>query len=200
MSDETVPFFSRLWLAIACLLRVLFDGHYAARVRRATRGDLPRVVPTSEPPVSDASVRTSQPTLPDGVAPKQSKEPSVEPALQLLGVLQREGRFVDFIEQDISGFEDVAVGAAARVVHEGCRRALRSRAHIVPVRKEAEGATIELEEDFDPSAVKLTGNVGAAGPRRGVLKHRGWRAESFQLPRAVRPHDATILAPAEVDL
>jgi hypothetical protein len=184
-------------VALACFFRVLFDGHYAALVRRAARGALSR---PAEPPSGEPGNRTTQPTLPDGVAPNQGDEPSVEAALQLLGVLQREGRLVDFLEQDISGFEDVAVGAAARVVHEGCRQALRSRAHIVPVRMEPEGATIELEAGFDPSAVKLTGDVGAAGPRRGVLKHRGWRAESFELPRAVGSHDATILAPAEVDL
>ncbi|MBN1606690.1 MAG: DUF2760 domain-containing protein [Polyangiaceae bacterium] len=194
MADDRVAFFWRPWLALACFVRVLFDGHYAALVQRAARGELNRV---TEPPMDN---RMTQPTLPDGVAPSPGREPSVEAALQLLGVLQREGRFVDFLEQDISGFEDMAVGAAARVVHEGCRRALRSRAHIVPVRQEPEGATIELEEGFDPAAIKLTGNVGAAEPKRGVLKHRGWRAESFQLPQAVGSHDATILAPAEVDL
>ena len=192
-----MPFLARPWMALACFFRVLFDGHYARLVRRAARGDLGSA---AELPMGEPSNRTAQPTLPDGVAPSQSTEPSFDAALQLLGVLQREGRFVDFLEQDISGFEDVAVGAAARVVHEGCRRALRSRAHIVPVRMEPEGTTIELEEGFDPSAIKLTGNVGAAGPRRGVLKHRGWRAESFQLPHAVGSHDVTILAPAEVDL
>jgi hypothetical protein len=195
--DDRIPLLSRLWVALACFFRVLFDGHYAALVRRAARNEL---TGTAELPTGEPGNRTTQPTLPDGQVPGESEEPSVDAALQLLGMLQREGRFVDFLEQDISGFEDVAVGAAARVVHEGCRRALKSRAHIVPVRMEPEGATIEVEEGFDASAIKLTGNVGAAGPRRGVLKHRGWRAESFQLPRAVGSHDATILAPAEVDL
>jgi hypothetical protein len=182
---------------LACFFRVLLDGRYAALVRQLGR-DEPS--PSAGTPANASSNRKTQPTLPDGVAPGETLEPSVEPALQLLGVLQREGRFVDFLEQDISGFDDPSVGAAARVVHEGCRRALRSRAHIVPLRREPEGATIELEEGFDPATIKLTGNVGATAMRHGVLRHRGWRAESFQLPQAVGSHDATILAPAEVHL
>ena len=73
------------------------------------------------------------------------------PALQLLALFQREGRLVDFLQQDIASFPDADVGAAARVVHEGCRKALRAHAEIAPVRAEEEGARVTLEAGFDPT-------------------------------------------------
>jgi hypothetical protein len=145
------------------------------------------------------------PSLASGSAVEQAPEPtdlltSPEPALQLLGLLQREGRLIDFLEQDVSSFDDAAIGAAARVVHDGCRRALRAHATIVPVRDEPEGTPIDIEEGVDSASITFVGNVGDGSPRRGLLRHRGWRSESLSLPKAVGPHDPSILAPAEVEL
>jgi hypothetical protein len=124
----------------------------------------------------------------------------VDTALQLLGLFQREGRLVDFLEQDIATFTDADVGAAARVVHEGCRKALRAHATVDPLRPEAEGARVTLDAGFDPDEVKLVGDVKGQAPFAGVLRHRGWRATRFDLPRFVGEHDARVLAPAEVEL
>jgi hypothetical protein len=121
-------------------------------------------------------------------------------ALQLLALLQREGRFVDFLQQDITAFSDADIGAAARVVHSGCRKAVGEHAQLTPVLAEPENASITLTGDFDASAVKLTGNVRGAAPYRGVVRHRGWRADSFNLPALVAGHDVRVLAPAEVEL
>jgi hypothetical protein len=121
-------------------------------------------------------------------------------ALQLLSLLQREGRFVDFLEQDITAFSDEEVGAAARLVHEGCRKTLRRVTTVAPVRAEGEGANVTLESGFARSEVKLIGNVQGAPPYRGTLRHRGWRAAGLHLPETVEGHDANILAPAEVEL
>jgi hypothetical protein len=131
--------------------------------------------------------------------PPAPADPSPTAALQLLGLLQREGRLVDFLQQDVTTFSDAEVGAAARVVHAGCRKALLAHATVVPVREEAEGSTVEVAA-VDPPRIKLTGNVQGAPPYRGVLRHRGWRAERFDLPRPIDQHDFTILAPAEVEL
>jgi hypothetical protein len=191
MNDEALPLLTRLWLAWVCWLKILVDSRFAARVAAA------RVPPPSPPDV---------PSLPPPEAAAQPppeptfSEAPVEAALQLLGVLQREGRLIDFLEQDVSTFDDAAIGAAARVVHDGCRRALRAHATIVPVRNESEGASVDIEEGFDLASVKFTGNVGDGGPRRGVLRHRGWRSESLKLPKTVGPHDPSILAPAEIEL
>lgn len=122
------------------------------------------------------------------------------PALQLLALLQREGRLVDFVRQDVAGFSDEDIGAAARVVHEGCRRALTEHVPIEPLRDEAEGDSVSLEGPVNSAEVKLVGKVSGSGPYRGTLRHRGWRATRISLPELVGTHDATVLAAAEVEL
>jgi Domain of unknown function (DUF2760) len=120
--------------------------------------------------------------------------------MQLLALLQREGRLVDFLEQDVASFSDADIGAAARVVHEGCRRALRSHATVAPVRTEDEGARVTITSDVPPDEIKLTGKVEGVPPYSGILRHRGWRVTGLVLPRAVRASDTSVVAPAEVEL
>jgi hypothetical protein len=94
----------------------------------------------------------------------------------------------------------VEIGAVARVVHEGCRKALHAHATITPIRSEEEGATVTLPEGFSPALVKLSGNVQGSAPYKGVVRHRGWRAVDLVLPTPVKGHDSTVIAPAEVEL
>jgi hypothetical protein len=188
MSPPSLSFPSRLWLSWVCAFRVLFDGQFAARVARLREAES-RV---------DALPATAEPRRdgPAGVAPS---EPSATTgALQLLALLQREGRFVDFVQQDVAGFGDADIGAAARVVHEGCRRALRAHARVVSVRSESEGSSLVLDK-ASPD-VKLVGNVAGAAPFRGVLRHRGWRVEELTLPTLVGAHDPKLVAAAELEL
>ncbi len=119
-------------------------------------------------------------------------------ALQLLSLLQREGRFLDFVQQDVAPFSDADIGAAARVVHEGCRRVLHDHARIVSVRSEAEGARVTLEQAS--ADVKLVGHVAGSAPFRGVLRHRGWRVEDLALPTLIGAHDPRLVAAAELEL
>ncbi len=123
-----------------------------------------------------------------------------EGALILLELLQREGRLVDFLEQDVQSYSDEDVGAAARVVHEGCRKSLRAHLDVEPIRSEAEGSALTLESGYDARAVKLVGDVRGSAPYRGSLRHRGWRAKELRLPEPVEGHDASVLAMAEVEL
>ena len=125
---------------------------------------------------------------------------ALDPALQLLALLQREGRLIDFLEQDVAAYSDADVGAAARAVHEGCRNVLHSHATLRPVRSEEEGARVTIAAGFPPDEIKLTGRVQGSAPYTGTLRHRGWRATAFTLPNAVRACDARVLAPAEVEL
>jgi Domain of unknown function (DUF2760) len=166
-----------------CFFKVLFDGAFAARVWSVRQDAAPSLPKRAEPPAFEP--------------PAKREDRS---ALQLLSLLQREGRLVDFLQQDIAAFPDADVGAAARVVHEGCRRALKSHAEITPVRSEDEGARVQLPAGFDADAVKLVGEVRGEPPYAGVLRHRGWRAVKLQLPSVVGDFDARILAPAEVEL
>ena len=121
-------------------------------------------------------------------------------ALQLLSLFQREARLIDFTQENLSAYSDADIGAAARVVHEGCSKVLREHFTIEAVRSEAEGSRVVLEQGFDAAAVRLTGNVVGQAPFRGTLSHRGWRSTDVRLPKLAEAHDAAILAPAEVEL
>ncbi|HEY6100073.1 MAG TPA: DUF2760 domain-containing protein, partial [Anaeromyxobacter sp.] len=90
--------------------------------------------------------------------------------------------------------------AAARTVHEGCRRALAELFRIEPVLRDAEGALVTVERGFDPAAIRLTGGVVGDPPFRGALRHHGWRALEVKLPPPAQGVDPAILAPAEVEL
>jgi hypothetical protein len=133
-------------------------------------------------------------------APSVLKEASPVAALQLLGLLQRDARFIDFVEEDIVNYSDADIGAAARLVHDGCRAVLREHFTIKPVRTEAEGSRVTLQEGFDAAAVRLTGNVVGKAPFNGQVSHRGWKVEDTRLPKLAPSHDASIVAPAEVEL
>lgn len=187
-----MPFFSRLWFAWACFFRVLFDGSYAAKLQRGV-STTPAALPEKSPEKSSAGAPKSS----DSGRPKPS---STESALQLLALLQREGRFVDFIEEDVASFADADIGAAARVVHAGCRKALREHVTFEAVRAEDEGARVTLEDGFDAEQVKLLGDVRGAAPFTGTLRHRGWKVTSITMPTGVGNHDARIVAQAEVEL
>jgi hypothetical protein len=123
-----------------------------------------------------------------------------EEALTLLALLQQEGRFVDFVEEDLASYADAQIGAAVRSIHEGCRSVLRERLEISPVLEGEEGSTVTVEAGFDPAAIRLTGNVRGQPPYQGVLRHAGWRATVPRLPERAAAGDASILAPAEVEV
>jgi hypothetical protein len=190
VSDPSqLPFLTRLWFAYVVFFRVLFNGEYAAQLHAPKA--LPEALPKAKP----------EPELPAKAERKpEPAPPSHDAALQLLALLQREGRFVDFLEEDVASFADADIGAAARVVHAGCRKAIREHVKLEPVRTEEEGAKVTLSEPLDASAVKLTGNVQGKGPYSGTLRHRGWKAADITMPTAVDGHDARILAQAEVEL
>ena len=120
-------------------------------------------------------------------------------ALRLLALLQQEGRFIDFLEEDIEAYDDAQVGAAVRAIHAGCRRALRERMRIERIRSEEDGASVQVESGFDATELRLTGNVHGKPPFRGTLQHGGWRASEVKLPEGAAV-DAAILAPAEVEI
>ncbi|MBP8267083.1 MAG: DUF2760 domain-containing protein, partial [Zoogloea sp.] len=107
---------------------------------------------------------------------------------------------IDFIEEDVKAYSDADIGAAARVVHEGCRKVLREHFSIQPLRTENEGSRITLPEGFDAAAVRVTGNVVGKAPFTGSLSHRGWKVSETRLPKLAPGHDASIVAQAEVEL
>ena len=128
------------------------------------------------------------------------KEATPDAALQLLGLLQKEARFIDFIKEDITSYSDADIGVAARVVHEGCNKVLNEHFTLSPIRSEQEGGKITLQQGFDASTVRLTGNIVGSAPFKGTLIHKGWQVTNIRLPKLTQGHDAKILAAAEVEL
>ncbi len=161
-----------------------------------------KAAPEAAKPAAPAVVKAApEPPRPAAApAPVAPAAPDPRGALQLLAVLQREGRLVDFIEEDLAGFPDASIGAAARTVHAGCKRAIEEYFRLEPVFREPEGARVTVAPGFDPSAIRLTGNVVGAPPFQGALRHHGWRAREVRLPSAKDGGDPTLVAPAEVEL
>jgi hypothetical protein len=121
-------------------------------------------------------------------------------ALVLVSALQREGRLVDFLQQDVTGFADEEVGAAARVVHAGCRKTFQQFFHVEPAVAGNEGASMSVPSGFDAQRIRLTGNVSGHAPFKGTLKHHGWVATAIRMPALADALDPRVIAPAEVEL
>ncbi len=185
--EEQLALPARLWLAITLPFRVLANATLAARITGLDHPE-PAALPEPEPEPKEVEAEVVE------------TEPDLTPALQLLAILQREGRFIDFLQEDVSSFSDADIGAAARVVHEGCTRGLKDVLELASIRSEEEGAKVELAAGYDADRTRVTGNVTGEPPFSGTLAHHGWSAESIRLPTLSEGHDPKIIAPAEVEL
>ena len=130
----------------------------------------------------------------------EKSRPPEEGALHLLAILQRDGRLIDFLREDIKSFADADVGAAARLVHQGCKKALDACFVLEPVRSEEEGASVVVPVGFDAASISLAGNVKGEPPWRGTLTHAGYKATAVTLPERPAHVDGRIVAPAEIEL
>ncbi len=152
----------------------------------------------SSKPVAAPAIGPSAAPAPSPPAPRPEAE-----IVAFLALLQENGRLVDFAREDIAGAADADLGAAARVVHDGCRKVLDEYFDIQPVHETAEGAQVVLEAGFDASAHRLLGSVSDHPPYRGRLLHPGWIARSVKLPRITGTTDGRpwpVVAPAEVEI
>ncbi len=192
-----MPFFARVFYAWVVYFRVIFDGSFAARVRDLSTPSTPSLpAPPSELPPAPPAPAVEPVAAPEVRVPTPTR-PYEESALHLLAALQREGRFLDFVGQSIDGLSDADIGAASRVVHAGCTKALRGAVTLAPIRPENEGDRVEVAA-ADAATVTFLGN-GDDQLRAGRLVHKGWRATATSLPQSAPGHDATILHPAEVE-
>jgi hypothetical protein len=174
---------SRIVLAFRSFFAILFTGKLPADIAQQL-GFAPqkKAQPAAKP---TPAVRTPQPS--DG-------------ALQILGILQRDSRLIDFLMEDISAYSDDQVGAAVRDLHQQCRDSLNRYLHLGPVIDAVEGSPTKLETN-DPSIVKLLGNVPVSGKAAGgLLRHKGWKAEKIDLPPLSPNANVTVIAPAEVEI
>lgn len=140
--------------------------------------------------------------------PEHEEEPAPAPiaasdgadAVHLLALLQREARFVDYLQEDLSQYEDGAVGGVSRKVHDDCIKVLRKYLHLAPVLDEAEQSKVEVPAGFDPRRIKVTGRPAGNPPFSGVVQHRGWQVSKVDLPKRNSAQDPTIICPAEVEV
>ncbi|HEX5442623.1 MAG TPA: DUF2760 domain-containing protein [Pirellulales bacterium] len=175
----------RIGLAFRLFFRVLFDAALAERTRPLLAADAQ--------PAAGAAPRPAEPP------PK--KKIGRSDALNLLAMLQREARLVDFLQESIAGYEDAQIGAAVRDVHRDAAMVLKRVFALQPVRDEAEGSTVEVPADFDAARLRFTGKVADRPPFRGTLAHHGWLATQCVLPEWTGDEPAAlVVAPAVVEL
>jgi hypothetical protein len=131
--------------------------------------------------------------------PPEPAKPDPGP-IRFLTLLQRDGRLLDFLLEDVASATDMDLGAGVREIHRQCQKTLREHLVLEPVLDKEENTTVEIPAGFDPSAIRLTGNVTGQPPFKGTLIHRGWRVQEIRLPALAEGHDHFVLQPAEVEL
>ena len=181
------------FLLILLLLLVLLTFHSRKKQADLTPDQFANATPISATPSAATELSITE-------KPVQTHGITADSALQLLGLLQQDARFVDFLQENVAIYSDQEIGAAARVVHEGCVKVLRQHFDIKPIYEQTEGSSITLPKGFDASSTRLIGNVVGNAPFTGTLIHRGYRAARCELPHLTPGHDARIIAAAEVEL
>jgi hypothetical protein len=135
-------------------------------------------------------------------APKVEEKPleSFDRAIQMLALLQRDGRLIDFLTEDVSPYPDAQLGAAVRTIQESSRQVLERYVKLEPIIASDEDHPVTLEAGFDPACIKVIGKVTGKPPLRGLLRHRGWRATQVNLPSLPEGAGRSVVAPAEVEI
>jgi Domain of unknown function (DUF2760) len=183
----------RMAYAFRCLFAILITGQIPEDILKALAGS----------PAQAATIPTT-PTL--ASSPTSAAEPAAHPvdsldrAVQLLALLQRDGRLIDFLTEDIAPYPDAQIGAAVRELHQNCRQVLERYVKLEPVIGSAEGQPVTVPAGFDPAAIKMIGNFTGRPPLRGVLRHRGWRVTQVRFPPLPEAAARSIVAPAEVEI
>jgi hypothetical protein len=200
---------NRLILAMRVFGRVLFHPELAERARNLLQPEaaLPpeaRGMIQAKAAPSIAPARTTAPVAAPSIAqptPTARPAPARSDAIQLLAVLQREARLVDFLKENIAPYEDAQIGAAVRDVHRGAAAVLDRLFALKPVMNDPEGAQVSVPAGADAGRIRLTGNVVGQPPYRGAVRHQGWEAAKLELPEWTgSPEVNRVIAPAEVEV
>jgi hypothetical protein len=133
---------------------------------------------------------------------EQVKVNTSDGALQILSILQRDSRLIDFLMEDITSYEDDQIGAAVRSLHADSKATLARHLTLTPVIDGVEGTyqKVDASKVPDPNRIKLIGNVPANGRvPGGTLRHRGWKVSAVELP-AIGKQDVSVIAPAELEV
>jgi hypothetical protein len=185
-------FWQRLAFAFRCFFSILFHFEIPADI-----------VQKMVAPVATVPQEAAQTAPAPASRLKEVERPAAESfdrAVQMLALLQRDARLIDFLEENISPYPDAQLGAAVRSIHETCRQVLDQYVKLEPVLDFEEDQPVTLQAGFDSGEIKLIGNVAGVPPVRGLLRHRGWRVKEVNLPPLAQGSGRKVVAPAEVEL
>ena len=186
-----IGFSTRLSFAFRCFFSLLFQGRIPQDILQALRWAKAEAVTATTTRATLAAPEAG------GKAPTAE---SLDRAVQMLALLQRDGRLVDFLEEDVSSYPDGQLGAAVRSIHTSCRQVLERYIKLEPILSSEEDQPVTVPVGFDLAAIKLVGNVTGEPPIRGLLRHRGWRVTEVTLPSLPQGSGRAIVAPAEVEV
>jgi hypothetical protein len=176
-----------LGTAFRLFFKALGNSKFSEQARRIL--DEPALLEAPKPAAVVAPARPARP------------EPARSDALNLLAVLQREARLVDFFQESIDAYADAQIGAAVRNVHRDAAAVLDRLFALRPVLQQAEGDSVQVPAGSDAGRVRLVGNVAGQPPFKGTLRHPGWEATKVQLPEwSGGDSSARVVAPAEVEI
>ena len=179
-----IAFSTRVSYAFRCLVAILSKGEIPQDIARAL---------ITSPAASSAKA-------PARAAAEKTSDDSIDRAVQVLFLFQRDARLVDFLTEDVSPYPDSQLGAAVRTIHASCRQVLERYVKLEPVLSGEEDQPVTVPSDIDPATIKLVGNVVGTPPVKGVLRHRGWKVKEVSLPSLPQGAGRKIVAPAEVEI
>ena len=183
-------FWERVGFAFRCFFAILFHGKIPVDIA----GKLIKTVGAS---TETASVAPSSTRL--ATAERPAAE-TFDRAVQMLALLQRDGRLIDFLAENISSYTDEQIGAAVRSIHDTCWQALDQYVKLEPILNSEENQPVTVAAGFDLATIKLIGNVAGAMPVQGVLRHKGWRVKEVNLPPLPQGAGRMVVTPAEVEI
>lgn len=181
---------------------ILLKGLFLAALARGDLGRIRQATRASWRTLTDRGFAEKVGLLlnpPPPPPPPPPPKPDGSP-LRLLNLLQREGRFLDFLMEDIEPYDNALVGANVKELHKKCRKAVEEHLVLEPVLPGQEESLVEVPTGFDPWAIRLTGNVTGKPPFQGTLKHPGWRVKEIKLAKPAEGQDEFVVQPAEVEL
>jgi hypothetical protein len=174
-------FGKRISYAFRCFTSMLLDGEIPVDVRQELAA-----APAALPSATEA--------------PEEKPVESYDRAVQMLALLQRDGRLIDFLTEDVSPYPDAQLGAAVRNIHQNCRQVLERYLKLEPIIVSEEDQPFTVPKGFEPAAIKLIGNTTGEPPLRGLLRHRGWRVAHISLPSLPDGAGRSVVTPAEVEV
>jgi len=186
---------NRFWERVAFAFRCFFSILFHAEIPN----DIAEKLVKPAAPVAQAPA-TASPAVSRLKEIQQPAPEGFDRAVQMLALLQRDGRLIDFLAENISAYPDEQLGAAVRTIHETCSQSLDHYVKLEPILNSEEEQPVTVQAGFDPAAIKLIGNVVGEPPIRGVLRHKGWRVKAVNLPPLPQGAGRMVVAPAEVEL